>query len=133
MPLEILVVDDSQDILFYLNTLLKENGYGVKLADNGVKALEFLKKVHFDVMITDFNMPGTDGFQLLRALQQDPDLSKIAVIVLTGRHLDPSTRNMVESESNVRKVFLKPIDNAVLLKAIKELGTPDDREVPPSD
>ncbi|MBI4375359.1 MAG: response regulator [Elusimicrobia bacterium] len=120
--MDILIVDDSETILFKLEALLKDNGFHVATAVDGKKAVELLNAFKPDLIVTDFNMPGLDGFAMLRLLQGDPAWTNIPVVIITGRALDESTRKLVEFEPNVKRIFLKPIDEQGLLKVIREVG-----------
>lgn len=122
LNLNVLVVDDSETIRFALHSVLSENGCKVKTANDGRAALEMLKQFQADAIINDFNMPGMDGFEMLRMLQSDIDFREIPCIILTGKAMDQSTRKMVEMESNVKKVFTKPPNNSLLLDALKEIA-----------
>lgn len=78
----ILIVDDEPTILNLLNKILVGQGYEVRPAGNGVKALEFLDTEIFDLMVSDINMTPIDGMELLRKVRKDyPDMG---VIMLTA-------------------------------------------------
>ncbi|MBI4375360.1 MAG: response regulator [Elusimicrobia bacterium] len=117
---DILVVDDQEQVIFHLHTVLSEQGYKVRTAKDGHQALAMMRRQKPDLVISDFRMPGLDGFEMLRLLQGDAQLGDIPVIVITGKPLDASTRSMVEMEPNVKKLFPKPVDVVGLLKAVRE-------------
>lgn len=60
--LAILLVDDDHYILHYIKNLLVQEDMTVQCAENGVEALAVLKQNAFDLMITDYDMPGLDGY-----------------------------------------------------------------------
>ncbi|MFQ5835030.1 MAG: response regulator [bacterium] len=79
---KILVVDDDLGIRELLRELLSEEGYPVKMAQNGKEALLKARKESFDLVLTDLRMPEMDGVQLLKELRKiTPD---IRVIVMTA-------------------------------------------------
>jgi DNA-binding NtrC family response regulator len=81
-PAEILLVDDDPLILRSLTVVLEREGYRVESAAGGVEARNILVERHFDVVVTDFNMPEFDGMQLLREIRaRKPDSE---VILITG-------------------------------------------------
>jgi len=81
---EILLVDDEPNIRELVAIILKSKGYHVTKASNGERALEALNNKHFDVVITDLGMPGTNGFGVLRhAKALNPDT---VVILFTGNN-----------------------------------------------
>lgn len=78
----VLVVDDEHLMRRMVRSILVKEGYSVTQAVDGDDALAKLEKSRFDIVITDINMPGSDGFQLLSAIRQaNPE---IGVIVMTG-------------------------------------------------
>jgi len=80
-----LVVDDSMLIRHTVCRFLEERGYAVESATNGVDALERLKEIHPDILITDMMMPKMDGSQLITELKKHPSTARIPIILLAGR------------------------------------------------
>src|SRR3954466_10306659 len=79
----VLVVDDISALSEqYAYDLKRLGGYEVVSANEGGKALEFLRSAAVDCMILDLEMPGMDGFEVLRRLEQQG--SEVPVIVYTG-------------------------------------------------
>jgi nitrogen regulation protein NR(I) len=79
---QILVVDDEANLRRVLSAQLGRDGYEVHTAEDGEKALAFLKEHHIDCVITDLRMPNMGGMDLLRsALREDPSLP---VVILTA-------------------------------------------------
>ena len=88
----ILVVDDSSTIRKFVAVSLSLQGFEVVTACDGMDALEKLPGRRFDLIITDLNMPKMDGFELIKALRENPEYQDIPVIILTSlpeeRHMD---------------------------------------------
>jgi diguanylate cyclase (GGDEF)-like protein len=80
----ILVVDDSRLVRLVIREHLQGAGYEVSEAADGTSALAALDNGAFDVVITDLNMPGLDGFEVLAATKERGD--GVEVIILTGAH-----------------------------------------------
>ena len=79
---KILFVDDDSAIRNIVDKYLSRAGYNVFLADSGVEALKLLKDKKFDIVFTDFKMPGIDGIELLARIKEySPE---IEVIIVTG-------------------------------------------------
>src|SRR5918995_5084127 len=78
----ILLVDDEPQILRVLRTGLKTHGYDVRVATDGVFALETFSDWHPDLVVTDLSMPNMDGLDLCRRLRE---LSQLPIIVLSVR------------------------------------------------
>ena len=80
----ILVVDDSETVLNFLRTVLENEQYEVATATNGNEGLAQAHQALPDLVVTDSNMPGLDGFGLLRELRRDPATEAVPVIMLTS-------------------------------------------------
>lgn len=78
----ILAVDDDEIVRDMLVTLLSDEGYAVVQAIDGLEAIRLLRLEDFQLVLTDYRMPGADGIEVLqKALRSNPD---IAVIILTA-------------------------------------------------
>ena len=82
VPGKILVIDDDKSARLLLERVLSRAGHTVTLVDNGEQGLTLLSKDAYDLIITDKNLPGIDGLEVLRlAREQIPTLQ---AIVITG-------------------------------------------------
>lgn len=86
MPLTALVVDDSMLIRHTVCRFLEERGFSVQTASDGREALEILKKLHPDLIITDLQMPNMNGGELITALRAGKTTSKIPIVTVAGKH-----------------------------------------------
>ncbi|HEV3342187.1 MAG TPA: response regulator [Pirellulales bacterium] len=80
----ILVVDDSFTTRTLETSILETNGYEVRVAVDGVEALQRLRSDKIDLVISDIQMPRLDGFGLLRAIKQDQRLARTPVIMVSS-------------------------------------------------
>ncbi|MBM4108408.1 MAG: diguanylate cyclase [Phycisphaerae bacterium] len=80
----VLLVDDSQDVHRLLRARLRNEDLELVDAYTGGEAIEYARDHHPALVLLDLNMPGTDGFEVLRALKDDPTTLEIPVIVLSG-------------------------------------------------
>ena len=79
----ILVVDDERSMRTVLRTMLRRDGYEIREADNGLRALELVREEGpFEVVLTDLKMPGIDGLELLQILAEETP--ETAVVILTA-------------------------------------------------
>ena len=79
---KILIVDDNEDLCNVFKEALEEEGYCIFTARDGRQALAAAKKTHFDLIITDKNMPRMGGVRLLKSVRKfDPD---VKIVLITG-------------------------------------------------
>jgi len=117
MANRILVVEDDSNIEQLVSFKLKNSGFVVFTATNGVKALEFLKKNTVDLIVTDMMMPVMDGRELVMHLKNDPVLQNIPTIMLTSRSLE---KEIVDAFSlGVDDYVKKPFSPQELVARIK--------------
>jgi chemosensory pili system protein ChpA (sensor histidine kinase/response regulator) len=121
VPTEKVVVlaDDSISVRKFVGRMLEKAGYRVRLAADGLEALEIATQTLCDLVVTDLEMPRTNGYELIAHLQQNPETKRIPVMVVTSRagakHRD---RAMKEGAS----AFLtKPVQEDQFLAAVAEL------------
>jgi CheY-like chemotaxis protein len=81
----ILVADDEVHIVQVVAIKLRNNGYTVVTAPNGTEALAVMQDTPCDAVITDFQMPGMNGIELVEKLRSNPATASIPVIMLTAR------------------------------------------------
>lgn len=79
---KLLLVDDDKNTLDGLVTILKRDGYNVSGVLSGFEALKLLSRQQFDVMITDVNMPGMDGLDLIREIRKRE--VSVAIVVISA-------------------------------------------------
>jgi DNA-binding NtrC family response regulator len=108
----ILVVDDEESVRRSLHQVLHREGYTVLVAEDAEKALELLDKQKVHVLISDQNMPGLSGIDLLKLVGvRHP---RVVRIMVTG-DLDPETVVRSINESEVYRFIRKPWNNLELL------------------
>lgn len=118
--MKILVVDDFPTMRRIVKNCLQEIGYAdVTEADDGNMALSLLKAGAFDFLITDWNMPGMPGLELLKAVRGDPGLAKMPVLVLTA---EAKREQIIEAaQAGVSGYVIKPFTAATLKEKIDKI------------
>ena len=82
--LRVLVVDDNVDAAQSLGLLLEASGHDVRTAYDGPTALEAALDYRPNVVLLDIGLPGIDGFEVAKRLRQQPDLSGVVLVAMTG-------------------------------------------------
>ena len=100
----ILVVDDDDMIRGLISKMLSRLGYDVFSVNSGEKGWDFFLKNQFDLVITDFEMPGMDGFDLADHIKNKSPYT--AVIIMTGQAKAATLARL--SESSVDQALFKP-------------------------
>jgi two-component system chemotaxis response regulator CheY len=118
--LNFLVVDDFSTMRRIIKNLLHDLGYAsVTEADDGNTALPLLKEGNFDFLITDWNMPGMPGLDLLKHVRADARLSKMPVLMLTA---EAKREQIVEAaQAGVSGYVIKPFTAAILKEKIDKI------------
>jgi len=103
----ILVVDDDPEIVTMLSTRLSKRGYRVSTASDGHRALELAKKELPDLLLLDVMMPGKSGWEVARALKQDPVTQGIKIVMVTaiGEAVNEITSPLYGADAHVDKPF----------------------------
>ena len=118
--MNILVVDDFSTMRRIIKNLLHDLGYAkVTEADDGNTALPLLKAGNFDFLITDWNMPGMPGLELLKQVRADARLAKLPVLMLTA---EAKREQIVEAaQAGVSGYVIKPFTAATLKEKIDKI------------
>ena len=120
-PVQVLFVDDDVDFRQAMKVLLEREGYEVKIASNGSRALELLRARAFDVMVTDLFMPQMDGFETMIEARRDAPSLKISAMSSGGVLCKPerylSTAGVAGADATLRK----PFQIEALLEILDEL------------
>ena len=118
--MNILVVDDFSTMRRIIKNLLHDLGYqNVSEADDGNTALPMLRSGKFDFLITDWNMPGMPGLELLKQVRADNALSKMPVLMLTA---EAKREQIVEAaQAGVSGYVIKPFTAVTLKEKIDKI------------
>lgn len=111
--LTVLVIDDDEFQCMVLKKILEEAGFKVQLATSGEQGLGYLEKSKVDIVLLDVMMPGLSGIDTLRQLKNDPELSDIPVIMVSGHHEKEVVLDCIML--GAINYIVKPVSKEVLL------------------
>ena len=116
----ILIADDNDDNLYYLQALLGASGYEVLPARNGAEVLEYALATPPDLVISDILMPVMDGFSLCRRWRSEARLAAIPFVFYTATYTDPKDRELGLS-IGADEFLVKPLEPNELLQIVRGL------------
>jgi len=118
--MKILVVDDFSTMRRIIKNLLRDLGFtNVVEADDGNTALPKLKAGGIDFLITDWNMPGMTGIDLLRAVRADPNLAHLPVLMVTAEA--KREQIVLAAQAGVNGYIIKPFTAQTLKEKIEKI------------
>lgn len=118
--MKILVVDDFSTMRRIIKNLLRDLGFtNIEEADDGTTALPMLQNGSFDFVVTDWNMPGMQGIDLLRAIREDAELRDIPVLMVTA---EAKREQIIEAaQAGVNGYIVKPFTAATLKEKLEKV------------
>jgi len=117
---KILIVDDSPTERLYLTDILVKNGFTVCTAVSGDEAIARIRAERPQLILMDVVMPGTNGFQVTRAISRDPELAALPIIICSSK--DQETDRIWGMRQGAKEYLVKPVDPARLLSAIAAIA-----------
>ena len=112
----ILIIDDDENIIRVLETILTDEGYIVESADNAAKGIEKSEKTFFNLALIDVRLPDMEGIEVLSKLRSTKP--KMRKIIVTGY---PTLQNAVNALNKGANAYvMKPFDVEKILQTIKE-------------
>ncbi len=118
--MKILIVDDFSTMRRIIKNLLRDLGFNnTAEADDGNTALPMLQAGDFDFLVTDWNMPGMEGIDLLKAVRADEKLANLPVLLVTA---EAKKEQIVEAaQAGVNGYVVKPFNAATLKEKIEKI------------
>ncbi len=118
--LKILIVDDFSTMRRIIKNLLRDLGFNNTVeADDGMTALPILQSGSIDFLVTDWNMPGMSGLELLQKVRAEPSLAKLPVLMVTAEA--KREQIILAAQAGVNGYVVKPFTAAVLKEKIEKV------------
>ena len=118
--IKVLVVDDDPDIVEILKYNLKNSGYSVKSAGNGVEAIKKAKKFIPDIILMDVMMPEMSGIEACEEIKNIDELSQAIIIFLSARSEDYTQISAYDAGAD--DYISKPVKPKILIKKISNIA-----------
>lgn len=118
--LSVLVAEDSITSRTLLKNILESSGCRVRTAIDGSDALSLLKTEEFDIVVSDVEMPGVDGFELTAAIRRDKRLAELPVILVTGMESRADRERGIDVGANAY-IVKSSFDQSRLIEVIQKL------------
>lgn len=120
MKQTIMIVDDSPTVLKFVSYSLKNSGFKVITATDGMDALEKISSSdsNVDMIITDLNMPNMDGYELIATLRRNEQFKQTPIIILSSEEDDADKRR--GSDAGADSYLTKPFKSSVLLYEVSK-------------
>lgn len=115
----VLVVDDIAENLYFLEVLLKGNGYDVRTAANGAEALELARQSPPDLLVTDILMPVMDGYSLCREWRADERLKRVPFIFYTATYTEKKDEALA-LKLGADRFVIKPQEPDAFMQIVRE-------------
>ncbi len=118
--MKILIVDDFSTMRRIIKNLLRDLGFtNTHEADDGLTALPMLQSGDFDFLVSDWNMPGMTGIDLLKAVRADPKLASLPVLMVTAE--TKREQIIMAAEAGVNGYVIKPFTAGTLEEKINKI------------
>ena len=115
----IFIAEDDESILDLLITRMRIAGYHTSQERNGMAALEAIKRAPPTACILDVNMPGMDGFTVLKRLRADPLTAHVPILILTARRAPDDIKTAIQLGAT--DYLTKPFNDEQLLARVARL------------
>lgn len=115
--MKLLIIEDEISILEALQKGLKKEGYAVDIVSDGNEAMEYLELNNYDLVVLDINLPGIDGFSILKNLRQK-DIDTRVIIISANREIEDRIKGL---DLGANDYLVKPFDFQELKARIRSL------------
>ncbi len=119
MATRIHVTDDERHITIAIRLKLQKAGFDVETSDNGEAALAAIQENQPAMLITDYQMPRMDGYELCRRLRRDPATSDMPVIMLTAKGYEMDI-DQLKNDLKIDHIIVKPFSPRELLATVHQ-------------
>jgi DNA-binding response OmpR family regulator len=117
---KVIIVDDDRETREMMALALRQEGFEVAQAANGLRLISTLHVDRPDVILMDVNMSWIDGFELCRAVRNSEEFSAIPVVFVSGRSANADVKRGMEC--GAADYFTKPVELPTLIARLRQLA-----------
>ncbi len=118
--MKVLVVDDSKVTRGMIGRILREFGFEITEASNGIEALEKVRIDRPDLVLVDWNMPEMNGYEFIKAVRSDPEYDSLKIMMVTTESdIDQMTMAL---EAGANEYTMKPFTKDIIAEKLGILG-----------
>ncbi|HKQ73211.1 MAG TPA: response regulator [Blastocatellia bacterium] len=115
--IKVLIAEDNPDSQGLLRLILESEGFIVTAASDGEKAIDILREIKPDILVTDLLLPTVSGGDLIRHVRRTAELAQIPIVVISA-YGDAYAEDALAVGANV--VLKKPLDSDLLVDTLKQ-------------
>ncbi len=119
--MNILAIDDNEDILSLLKTVLTSKGHEFTQALNGKDGVKLIEEQNFDAILLDLAMPEFSGLDVIESLKENNKLKEQKIILFTASSATDKEIDVLLQNDGIRSCVRKPVDINVLINKVEEV------------
>ena len=119
--MNILGIDDNEDILKLLNTVLTSKGHDFTQAVNGKDGLKLIEEQNFDAVLLDLAMPEFSGLDVIESLKKSNKIKDQKIILFTASSATDKEIDVLLQYDGIKSCIRKPVDINVLINKVEEV------------
>ena len=119
--MNILAIDDNEDILSLLETVLTSKGHDFTQALNGKDGVKLIEEQNFDAILLDLSMPEFSGIDVIESLEKNDRIKNQKIIIFTASSATDKEVDTLLKHDGVRLCIRKPVDIDILIKKVEEV------------
>ncbi|MCH9042310.1 MAG: response regulator [Thaumarchaeota archaeon] len=120
--MNILGIDDNEDILKLLNTVITSKGHDFTQALNGKDGIKLIEEQNFDAILLDLAMPGFSGLDVIESLKKSNKLKDQKIILFTASSATDKEIDVLLKHDGIKSCIRKPVDINLLINKVEEVA-----------
>ena len=119
--MKILGIDDNEDILMLLDTVMSSNGHNFTQVGNGKEGVKLIEEQNFDAILLDLAMPEFSGIDVIESLKKSNNLKDQKIIIFTASSATDKEIGELLQNVGVSSCIRKPVDITTLINKVEEI------------